>query len=135
MSFNFLLQIETVPTEASEISVWGIIGQSNAGMGWLINLSLLAMFGYVMYVFTERYLALRRASREEEDFLSKIKGYLLDGNIDAAKKFCSNSDSPSARMLEKGIDRLGKPIENISRGASVEISRGMLLAENLKNRR
>ena len=133
MSFNFLLQIQTVAPETTktvgvkEISVWEIISQSNAGIGWIINLLLLLMFAYVMYVFTERYLALRRASREEADFLSKIKGFLLDGNIDGAKKFCSNSDSPSARMLEKGIDRLGKPIENISiaieNTAKIEIMR------------
>lgn len=120
MSFNFLLQIQTAaPEEASktgvkDISVWEIIDQSNAGIGWIINLLLLLMFIYVAYVFTERYLALRRASREEADFLSQIKGYLIDGDIDGAKKYCSNSDSPSARMLEKGIDRLGKPLENIS---------------------
>lgn len=111
MSFNFLLQIETVPAaDPTDISVMDLISKS----GWLINLSLLAIFGYAVFVFAERYLTLRRATREEDDFLGKIRGFLNDGNIDAAKKFCSNSDGPSARMLEKGIDRLGKPLEQIS---------------------
>jgi biopolymer transport protein ExbB len=133
MSFNFLMQIETASTEAvsptgvKETSVWEIIDQSNAGIGWIINLLLLLMFAYVIFVFTERLLALRRASKEEANFLSKIKMYLIEGNIDAAKKLCSGSDSPSARMLEKGIDRLGKPIENISLAientAKIEIMR------------
>jgi len=119
MSFNFLLDIQVTP-DASEkaadnsISVMDIMAQSNAGIGWLINLLLFAMFGYVIYVFVERYLALKRASREEADFLSRITEYLKEGKIGEAKRFCVNSSSPSARMLEKGIDRLGKPVESIS---------------------
>ena len=134
MSFNFLLQIETAPavadtlsTGVKEIPVWEIINQSNAGIGWIINLLLLFMFIYVIYIFTERYLALRRASKEESSFLSKIKGYLIAGDMDAAKKLCASTDSPSARMLEKGIGRLGKPLENISLAiettAKIEIMR------------
>ena len=125
MAFNFLLQIQTTPEAGDKpadtsISVMDIMGQSNAGIGWLINLLLFAMFGYVIYVFVERYMALRRASREEADFLSRIKDYLKEGKIEEAKKFCVNSSSPSARMLEKGIDRLGKPMESIS--AAIENS-------------
>jgi len=114
-----------------ELSVWGIIVDSNAGIGWIINLGLLAMFGYVAYIFFERFMALKRASREEEDFLKKIKGYLLEGNLDGAKKFCANSESPSARMLEKGINRLGKPMENIA--ATIENS-GKLEIMSLEQR-
>lgn len=111
MSFHFPLQIQTVPVaDPSDVSVMDLIMKSS----WVINLSLLAIFGYAVYVFAERYMALRRATREEDDFLGKIKGLLHDGNIDAAKKFTSNSDGPSARMLEKGIDRLGKPLDQIS---------------------
>jgi biopolymer transport protein ExbB len=111
MSFNFLLQIQTVPTaDATDISVWNLIMNSSM----IINLSMLAIFGYAVFIFSERYMELRRASRQEPDFLEKIKGYLNDGNIDAAKKYCSNSDGPCARILEKGVDRLGKPLEQIS---------------------
>lgn len=111
MSFNFLMQIQTVPAaDPTDISVMDLIMKSN----WIINISLLAIFGYAVYIFAERYMVLRRATREEDDFLGKIKGLLHEGNIEAAKKFCSNSDGPSARMLEKGVDRLGKPLEQIS---------------------
>lgn len=111
MSFNFLMQIQAVPAaDPTDISVMDLIMQSN----WIINISLLAIFGYAVYIFAERYMVLRRATREEDDFLGKIKGLLHEGNIEAAKKFCSNSDGPSARMLEKGVDRLGKPLEQIS---------------------
>ena len=57
---------------------------------------------------------MRKASKLEAGFLAKIKDYILSGKIDSAKDYCSRTDSPSARMLEKGISRLGKPIENIT---------------------
>lgn len=120
LNLQMVVGEQAAASGVKEISIWGIILDSNAGIGWLINLGLLAMFGYGIYIFFERLTALKRASREEEDFLRKIKGFLLEGNIDAAKKFCANSESPSARMLEKGINRLGKPMENIA--ATIENS-------------
>lgn len=121
MSFSYLLQMEVETTEkvgVKEVPIMDIINKSNEGIGWVINLFLLLMLGYVVFVFVERYLALKKASKEEKDFLEKIKGYLTDGKIDQAKDTCARSDSPSARMLEKGINRLGKPLESIS--ASIE---------------
>jgi biopolymer transport protein ExbB len=113
MSFNFLLQIETVPTPESGTSMWDIISKSNVGMGWIVNLLLLVIMAYAIYTFTERFIALRRSLNEDVDFLSKVNAFLMDGNIDAAKKYCSNSDNPAARILENGIERLGKPNEGI----------------------
>jgi biopolymer transport protein ExbB len=123
MSFTFLLQANPVQstgelTGTKEIPIWDIIDQSNAGIGWVINLLLVLMLGYVIFVFVERFLALRKASKEEAGFLAKIKEYLINGEVEKAKKVCENSSSPSARMLEKGIARIGKPLESIS--ASIE---------------
>lgn len=131
LNLQMVVGEEAAKSGIQEVSIWGIIVDSNAGIGWIINLGLLAMFGYVAYIFFERFMALKRASREEEDFLKKIKTYLLEGNIDAAKKFCANSESPSARMLEKGINRLGKPMENIA--ATIENS-GKLEIMSLEQR-
>ena len=120
MNFSFLLQASTGEEllGTKEVPLWDVIQSSNAGIGWLINLFLVLMLGYVIFIFVERFLALRKASREEDDFLSKIKDLLSSGQIDQAKQLCADSDSPSARMLEKGISRIGKPIESIS--ASIE---------------
>ncbi|MBI3240515.1 MAG: MotA/TolQ/ExbB proton channel family protein [Flavobacteriia bacterium] len=120
LNLQMVVGEEAAAKSVNKLSIMDIIIDSNAGIGWLINLGLLAMFGYVVFIFVERYTALRRASREEDDFLKKIKGYLVEGNIDAARKFCANSESPSARMLEKGINRLGKPMDNIA--ATIENS-------------
>jgi biopolymer transport protein ExbB len=114
MSMFLPLAIEIKSEKVTETSVMDLIIDSNGGIGWLINLALLAMFAYSMYIIFERFQALKRALREEEDFLSKIKGLLLEGNMEAARKYCANSESPSAKMLEKGIARIGKPIDTIA---------------------
>ena len=82
----------------------------------MIPLAILSIMA--IYIFLERYFAIRRASKMEKDFMNKIKDYIHDGKIDAAKKLCEGSNTPVARMLEKGIARIGKPIKDIS--ASIE---------------
>jgi biopolymer transport protein ExbB len=118
MSLNFLLQVDVVdspsPMGVKEVPLWDIIEASNSGIGWLINSGLAIMLGYTIFVFVERYLAIRRATKEEGDFLNRIKSYIKEGKIDQAKDVCIQSESPSARMLEKGIERLGKPMETIN---------------------
>jgi len=100
-------------------SVWDIIVQASESMfGLFINVLLALMLGYAIFIFVERYLALRKASKEEAGFLAKIKDYIMDGKLDSAKDYCARSNNPSARMIEKGISRLGKPMDSIS--ASIE---------------
>lgn len=131
MSFSFLLQIdrgaESAETGVKQVPIWDIIAQSSEGFGLVINIILAAMMGYAIFVFVERYLALRKASKEESGLISKIREYIMDGKIDMAKDYCARSNSPSARMLEKGISRLGKPLDSISASientAKLEISR------------
>lgn len=132
MSLSFLLQVDVVGEAAAEegvkqVPIWDIIQQSSQGFGLIINVILALMLGYSIFVFVERYLALRKASKEEANLLSKIKDYILSGKIDQAKDYCARSQSPSARMLEKGIARLGKPVDSISatieNAGKLEISR------------
>ncbi|MCT4561822.1 MAG: MotA/TolQ/ExbB proton channel family protein [Crocinitomicaceae bacterium] len=121
MSLSFLLQVATTEVETmgtKDQSLWTIVERSSQGFGLLVNLTLAAMLGYAVFVFVERFLALRKATKEESNFFSKIREYLMEGKIDQAKDFCARSSSPSARMLEKGIARIGKPIESIA--ASIE---------------
>jgi biopolymer transport protein ExbB len=104
----------TSTTGVKDVSLWEILEDSNAGIGWLVNLALVLMLGYVIFIFVERYLAIRRASKAEADFMSKIKEYIKEGKVDQAKDLCNRSTSPSARILEKAIERLGKPMETIT---------------------
>ena len=121
MSLSFLLQVATTEVETmgtKDQSLWTIVERSSVGFGLVINIALALMFGYAVFVFVERFLALQKATKEEDNFFSKIKEYLIEGKIDMAKDLCARSSSPSARMLEKGIARIGKPIESIA--ASIE---------------
>ena len=91
MSLNFLLQIEpstvlpSSPTGVVEKSLWEIVQDSNGNGGWIINLWLTLMLGYVIFIFVERFLALNKASKEDSNFLVKVKEFMLDGKIDVAK--------------------------------------------------
>lgn len=123
MSLSFLLQVTGIAETAAntvetmgtkEQSLWTIVARSSVGFGLVINIALTLMLGYAVFVFVERFLALRKATKEEDNFLSSVKGFLTEGKIDQAKEYCMRSTSPSARMLEKGIGRIGKPLESIA---------------------
>ena len=121
MISSFLLQIETVDqnsTGVKDVPLWEIIGASSQGFGLIINIILALMLGYVIFIFVERFLALRKATKEDKGFIRTIKDYIINNKIDSAKAYCLSSKSPSARMIEKGISRLGRPMETIS--ASIE---------------
>ena len=81
--------------------------------GWvmipIILLSLVAA-----YIFFERYYVIKRASKEDTNFMNRIKDYIHDGKVESALALCKSTDSPSARMIEKGINRLGRPLQDIS---------------------
>lgn len=85
-------------------------------------LSILAIF-----YFFERFMTIRKASRLDANFMNNIKDYIHNGNIDAAKALCRNTPAPAAKMVEKGVSRIGKPIKEIEDAmenvGAVEISK------------
>jgi biopolymer transport protein ExbB len=99
--------------ETTETSLWTLVAGEN-GQSLFIMIPLMLMSIMVVYIFVERYLAVRRSSQEEKDFMSKIKEYLKEGKIDSAKDLCARTENPAARMIEKGISRLGKSQEDIA---------------------
>jgi biopolymer transport protein ExbB len=81
--------------------------------GWvMIILALLLVIA--VYIFFERYMALRNASKEDTNFMNRIKDYIHDGKIEAATSLCQTTDNPISRMIEKGISRLGRPLNDIN---------------------
>lgn len=87
-------------------------------------LSLIMKGGWVMvpifilsvaavYLMIERYLTIRKASQVDPNFMNNVKSMLLEGKIDAALSLCRSTNTPIARLLEKGIKRLGRPISDI----------------------
>lgn len=81
--------------------------------GWVMIPIILLSF-VAAYIFIERYYVIRKATKEDINFMNRIKDYIHDGKIDAALGLCKATDSPSARMVEKGISRLGRPLQDIS---------------------
>lgn len=81
--------------------------------GWIMIPIILLSFA-AAYIFIERFYVIRNASHEDQNFMNRIKDYIHDGKIDAAMALCRSTDSPSARMVEKGISRLGRPLQDIN---------------------
>jgi biopolymer transport protein ExbB len=81
--------------------------------GWVMIPILLLSF-IAIYIFVERYYVITRANREDMNFMNRIKDYIYDGKVDAALALCRSTDGPAARMVEKGINRLGRPLNDVS---------------------
>jgi biopolymer transport protein ExbB len=81
--------------------------------GWVMVPIILLSF-VAAYIFIERYYVIRKATAEDTNFMNRIKDYIHGGKIDSALALCRSTESPSARMVEKGITRLGRPLHDIS---------------------
>lgn len=112
-----LLQITTpvasdttaeVATEQGAVSVMDLLLNG----GWaMIPIALLSLVA--VYIFVERLLTIKRASKTPNQFIEKIKSLVLNGDINGARLLCSQTDTPVAKMIEKGISRIGSPLKNI----------------------
>jgi biopolymer transport protein ExbB len=83
--------------------------------GGVLMIPLLLCSIIMVYVFVERFMAIRRASPDDVQFINRIREQVSDGNLQGAKSLCRNTSTPEARMIEKGISRIGKPIDQIER--------------------
>lgn len=94
--------------------------------GWIM-IPLLLMSVYAVYVFVERFFALRKAMQEDSNFMDRIRDYIHDGKIDSARSLCNNTDTPVSRMIEKGISRIGRPLADVNAAienvGNIEVSR------------
>lgn len=84
-------------------------------MGGWIMLPLLLLFLITIYVFIERYLAIQKSSRVDPNFMNIIRDHIYNGNVSAARSFAKNTANPVARIIDKGIQRIGKPIDAIEK--------------------
>jgi len=109
---NILLQESDLILDESE-QVTLSFGEMVLKGGWvmvpIILLSLIAI-----YIFVERYYVITRAGHEDMNFMNRIKDYIYDSKIDAALALCKSSKSPASRMVEKGITRIGRPLNDVN---------------------
>lgn len=76
---------------------------------------LVLLFLITIFVFFERLIAIRKASKIEGNFMNIIRDHIVNGNVTAARSFAKNTNNPVARIIDKGIQRIGKPIDSIEK--------------------
>ena len=108
----FIMQTGAFPVEKAGKMKLTLLDLAIKG-GWVMIPIILLSF-VAAYIFIERYYVIRKATKEDQNFMNRIKDYIHDGKIEAALGLCQSTNSPSARMIEKGITRLGRPLQDIS---------------------
>lgn len=107
-------QAEVVETAAQQsISIWEL---TLAGGPLMIPLAILWILA--IYLFIERFLTINRANQDPSQFMSRVKELVMRGDVNGAKVLCAQNDTPIARMIEKGISKIGSPLKTIE--ASIE---------------
>ncbi len=119
--------------EPEKMNLWTM-----AVYGGPIMILLALMFAGAVYLFIERLLTINKASKEDKTFMDRIKDYIYDGKIESAVKLCNEVNSPSARMVEKGISRIGRPmndvlvaIENVGNIEIAKLEKGLVIMASI----
>jgi len=109
---SILLQISDFdafaePTEI-RMSLWELAVQG----GWIML--ILGIFSLIaVYIFIERFITINKAAKKDDIFMDTIRNYMIDGKLNDAKVLCQKTATPLSRMIEKGISRIGKPLNDI----------------------
>ena len=114
--FDILLQTDTTGAAASVAkteSVWTLLSK-----GGPLMIPLGILFALAVYFFIERLLVIKKASQLDENFMSIIRDHVITGNVSAARSIAKNTNNPVARMIDKGLQRIGKPIDAIENSMS-----------------
>lgn len=135
MSADSLQILQNQGATADGLSFW----QMALNGGWLmIPLALLSILA--IYIFAERYMVIRKASKDAPYFMDRIREFLLDGKRDAAIKVCKQTRAPYAAMIEKGIMRIGRPaadiqsaIENVGNLQIAQMEKGFTMLATISS--
>ena len=101
----------TVPQVAQTEQTYSLIEMAVKG-GWLM-LVLLALSIIAIYIFGKKWWMLNRASQIDKNFMNDIRDYIHSGKVKSAITLCGKYDSPAARLVEKGLERIGRPLSDI----------------------
>lgn len=115
---SYFLQINTdLPVDATGSSsvsktmqLWDVL---QSGGALMVPLGLL--FVLAVFFFFERYLAISKAAKVDDNFMRIIRDHIVNGNVTAARSMTKNTDNPVARIIDKGVQRIGKPIDAVER--------------------
>jgi len=99
------------------LSILELITSGGIG-GIIVMLTLFVLSVIAVYIFVERYITIKSAAKEDTNFMNEIKDFIHDGKLEAAKSLCKSTPTPISRMIEKGVNRIGKPLSDI--GTAIE---------------
>ena len=111
--FNILLQIDSTGIGTSTVGKESLF--SLLVKGGVLMIPLAIFMAMAIFFFIERLIAIRKASKIEDNFMNIIRDHIISGNVTAARSLAKNTMNPVARMIDKGIQRIGKPIDAIER--------------------
>jgi len=115
MNLLIFLQASVADTATSDMageirmSYWELAMKGGWVMVPIILLSVIAV-----YIFFERFFAIKKAAQIDTNFMNRIRDYIHDGKVENARTLCQSYDNPTARMIEKGVQRIGRPLEDIN---------------------
>ncbi len=106
-------EVGNVISEEKTLSVMDLI--LSGGTGSIVIISILFVLLFVaLYIYFERIFAIKAASKIDKNFMNQIRDHVTSGKLEAAKLLCAQTDSPVARLTEKGVSRIGKPLDDIN---------------------
>jgi biopolymer transport protein ExbB len=107
---------ELLPDEPSVEKTLSIIELISSGgtAGMVIIAILFVLFFVALYIYFERLFAIKAATKIDGNFMNQIKDHVSNGKIDSAQLLCAQVNSPVSRLINKGITRIGKPLEDIN---------------------
>lgn len=115
-----LLQIDTLTTdtlammeESIEETAQSINLFTMAQYGGWIMIVLAVLLAWAVYIFIERMVVISAANKDDKLFMNRIRDFIHNGDIDSASKLCRTANTPAARMIEKGITRIGRPMQDV----------------------
>ena len=103
-------QAGTAAVVAPKMNLFDLLMQ-----GGVLMIPLALLLALALFFFFERLMAIRKASKIDDNFMNIIRDHILNGNVSAARSLSKNTSNPVARMIDKGIQRIGKPIDAIER--------------------
>ena len=107
-------EILDVVSEEKTLSIYKLI--IDGGLGGQIIISILfVLLAVSLYIYFERFFAIKAASKVDKNFMNQIKDFISNWKLEAAATLCTKTNSPTARLIEKGISRIGKPLEDINK--------------------
>lgn len=106
------LGVDDAPVEKT-LSIIELITSGGVG-GMIIMTALFILSIITVYIFIERFMTIKKAGREDNNFMNEIKDFIHDGKLEAAKSLCKTTPTPISKMIEKGVNRIGKPLSDIA---------------------